>query len=251
MEQSNSSGQLQMPAPQAGMIPTLNKMGYMTVHLNPYSQRFVDFAPSAPGPVLEVGAAYGNVALAAVELGAKVIANDIEHRHLEILLNRIPNHLRHRVQTMQGSFPNLEIEPSSIGAILVSRLFHFFDGPTIERSAKEMLRWLAPAGKVFVVSETAYLKPFKEFIPIYEERKANGDLWPGWMEDLQSYTPQTRKADVPQSMNLLDCEILTRVFQEAGFLIEATGMFSYEDYPDDLRLDGREGVGLIAIKSPS
>lgn len=243
------SEQLQMPAPASGgLIKTLNKMGYMTVHLNLYSRQFVDFAPSAPGPVLEVGAAYGDAAIAAAEAGADVIANDIDYRHLEILLGRTPNHAKQKITTLLGTFPNLNFAPSSLGAVLISRVFHFFDGASIELSARRLFEWLAPLGKVFVVAETPFLKPLKDFIPIYQQRKENGDPWPGWVENVIDYAPKDRKGDVPTSMNLLDCEVLTRVFTSAGFSIETTGMFAHQDYPDDLRLDGREGVGLVATK---
>ena len=47
-----------MPKPEPnGFVRTLNNMGYMTSGLDPYSQAFVDFAPGAPGPCLDVGAA--------------------------------------------------------------------------------------------------------------------------------------------------------------------------------------------------
>ena len=238
-----------MPAGSGGLIKTLNKMGYMTAHLNPYSQKFVEFASSAPGQVLEVGAAYGNATIAAAEAGASVIANDIDPRHLEILINRTPIHVKHRITTMLGTFPHLNFAPESLQGALVSRVFHFFDGAAIELSARRLFNWLARSGKVFIVAETPFIQPLKDFIPIYQERKENGDPWPGWIENVADYAPADRKNDVPKSMNMLDCETLTRVFAEAGFSIEKTGTFSHQEYPDDLRLDGREGVGLIATKS--
>src|SRR5262249_49192272 len=124
-------------------------------------------------------------------------------------------------------------------------------GAAIELSAKRLFDWLAPSGKVFIVAETPFIKPLKDFIPIYQKRRECGDPWPGWIENVLEYAPADRKGDVPNSMNMLDSEVLTRVFAGAGFVIETTGTFTHQEYPEDLRLDGREGVGLIASKKAS
>src|SRR3989338_9876850 len=174
-----------MPKPEPnGFVRTLNNMGYMTSGLDPYSQAFVDFAPGAPGPCLDVGAAYGVASLNALSNGAKVIANDIDERHLEILRARALERLRERLTLMPGSFPDgITFAPETLGAVLVCRVMHFFDGPTIERAAVKIMSWLAPGGKVFVVGETPFIGTAKAFFPTYEARVKAGDLWPGIVEN--------------------------------------------------------------------
>ncbi len=86
---SDASTEMPVAEPN-GFIKTLNNMGYMTSTLDPYSMAFADFAPAAPGPCLDVGAAYGVASLVALANGARMIANDIDGRHLRILLDRAP-----------------------------------------------------------------------------------------------------------------------------------------------------------------
>ncbi len=238
-----------MPKPEPnGFVRTLNNMGYMTSGLDPYSQAFVDFAPGAPGACLDVGAAYGVASLTALSNGAKVIANDIDERHLEILRSRALERLRERLTLMPGSFPDgITFAPESLGAVLVCRVMHFFDGPTIERAAAKIMSWLAPGGKVFVVGETPFIGTAKGFFPTYQARVEAGDPWPGIVENVGAHDPK-RAGNLPSRMHLLDEATLKRVFTQAGFTIEKLGTFARPEFPPDIQLDGRESVGLIARK---
>lgn len=238
-----------MPAPEPnGFVKTLNNMGYMTSGLDAYSQAFADFAPGAPGPALDIGAAYGVASLAALRKGARVIANDIDDRHLEILRGRVRPHLHSRLTLMPGSFPDgIAFPPGSLGAVLICRVMHFFDGPAIERAAAQALRWLAPGGKVFVVGETPFIGTAKAFFPTYEARLKAGDPWPGIVENVGAHDPK-RAGNLPSRMHLLDEGTLRRVFTQAGFVIEKLGTFARPEFPPDIQLDGRESVGLIARK---
>jgi hypothetical protein len=238
-----------MPRPEPnGFVRTLNNMGYMTSGLDAYSQAFVDFAPAAPGPCLDVGAAYGVASLAALGNGAYVIANDVEERHLEILRGRAPKRLQPRLTLMPGSFPDgIDFAPSSLGGVLICRVMHFFDGPTIERAAAKAMRWLAPGGKVFAVGETPFIGTAKGFFPTYEARVKAGEPWPGIVENVGAHDPK-RAGNLPSRMHLLDEPTLRRVFTQAGFTIEKAGTFARPEFPPDIQLDGRESVGLIGSK---
>lgn len=244
-----STSQAQMPpAEPNGFIKTLNNMGYMTSTLDPFSKAFAEFAPKAPGPSLDIGAAYGVATLDALNTGAEVIANDIDARHLDILRDRAPEKQRNRLKLLPGAFPDdLSLADGSVGSILICRVLHFFNGAKIEESAKILFKWLASGGKVFIIAETPYLKNFQTFIPIYEERKAKGNPWPGFVEDVMAIAPE-RGASLPAEMHLLDPEVLSRVFSQAGFIIEKAETFARPEFPEDIQLDGRESVGLIARK---
>lgn len=240
---------LVMPEPEpSGFVKTLNNMGYMTSTLDPFSKAFVEFSVKAPGASLDIGAAYGVAAIEALKLGASVIANDIEEKHLEILKNRTPKELHSRLTLLPGAFPNaLMIPENTVGSVLACRVFHFFDGPTIEFAAKLLFQKLLPKGKVFIVTETPFLKNFSTFIPTYLERKAEGEKWPGFISDVKAVAPE-RAVLLPPTIHFLDPDVLTRVFKEAGFEIERCEMIARKDFPADLQLDGRESVGLIACK---
>jgi hypothetical protein len=124
---------------------------------------------------------------------------------------------------------------------------HFFDGAKLETSARILLNWLASGGKVFIVAETPYLKNFSSFIPTYEARRAAGNPWPGFIDDVMAVAPE-RGVSLPPQMHLLDPEVLSRVFRQAGFVIEKAEMFARPEFPEDIQLDGRESVGLVARK---
>jgi hypothetical protein len=49
-------------------------------------------------------------------------------------------------------------------------------------------------------------------------------------------------------MHFLDPDVLSRVFTESGFRIDEATMFARPEFPEDIQLDGRESVGLIATK---
>jgi hypothetical protein len=134
-----------------------------------------------------------------------------------------------------------------LGAVLVSRVFHFFDGEAIERSVRQLFSWLKVNGKAFVTSETPYLRNFQSFLPQYEQNRRAGMAWPGYIEDVMKVAP-ARGQSLPRQMNLLDPETLERVFTQAGFVVERVGFFARPEFPEDIRLDGRESVGIIARK---
>ena len=243
--------QLKPVADEFGFVKTLNNQGFMTDYLDEFSQAFVEFSPKAPGPVLDIGAAYGVASLAALRAGANVIANDIDPRHLEILMREAVQKLGEDVTCLKllpGKFPGeLACEESSLGAILACRVFHFFDGDTIEQGIHAAFRWLKPGGKFFLVGETPYVGGLQPFVPIYEARRAEGAKWPGYIEDFLKIDPNRGK-DLPKSMHLLDVEVLTRVFQDAGFSIERAHTIARPHFPPGLKLDGRESVGIIGVK---
>lgn len=228
-------------------VPTLNGMGYMTQQRDRFMQAFVDFSARQNSPVLDVGAAFGVATLAALEKGATVIANDLDSRHLAQIEELASEQWRSRLTFCLGEFPQIDIDRQSLGAILVARVLHFFTGPQIEVAVAKMGSWLQSGGKVFITAETPYLKNFQSFIPQYENNVREGKPWPGWVEDVSQVDP-VRAQKLPQSMNMLDPEVLRDVFEKQGFIIEEATYFSRPEFPPDLQWDGRESVGLIALK---
>ncbi len=240
---------LSMPNPdENGLFRTLNSMGTMTPCPDIFSSAFIEFAPNAPGRCLDIGAAYGVSTIPALAKGAYVVANDIDERHLRILVSRVPAEDRARLELVPGNFPDeMVFQPGSFGAVLVCRVMHFFDGPRINRAAAKVLEWLAPGGKVFVVAETPFIGTARAFFPTYEARLKAGNLWPGVVENVSAHDPN-RAGSLPSLFHLLDDRVLSRVFTSAGFTIERLTYFARPDYPADIRLDGKESIGMIAIK---
>jgi SAM-dependent methyltransferase len=237
-----------LPKSQEGFIPTLNKMGYVTQNIDEYSQAFVEYAASACGSVLDIGAAYGNISLLALAKGAHVIANDLDLRHLEILESRVDKDSLKRLQLLPGRFPHeISFPDNSLGAILISQVLHFFINEELYQAVKKIYQWLKPNAKVFVVAGTPYIGIYRDFIPLFEQRKKERSSCPGLIENISVYK-HTRVGDLPKSLNFFDDEILRDLFLNEGFIIEKVSMFTHKRLPKDIKLDGRESVGLIAIK---
>jgi ubiquinone/menaquinone biosynthesis C-methylase UbiE len=230
-----------------GFVKTLNNMGYMTSTLDPVSSEFVEFSAVQRLPALELGAAYGVATRSALEKGARVIANDIDARHLELMWEHLDAGLRGRLNLLPGDCMRLAIPDQSVSSILICRVLHFFRGERIEGAAALFHRWLARGGRVHVVCETPYLRNFSSFLPLYEARKAAGELWPGFIEDVAAVAPD-RAAFLPKEMHLLDPAVLKRVFEKAGFQTVFCDTLARPDFPEDIRLDGRESVGYIGEK---
>ena len=209
-----SDESLVMPEPlEGGLINTLNSMGTMTPSPDVFSRYFSEFAPKAPGRSLDIGAAYGVATLPALRNGASVIANDIDERHLKILLRRVPQEHLGRLELVAGEFPEkLDFPDGSLGAVLICRVMHFFDGLRIERAAAKVMRWLAPQGKVFVVGETPYIGTARAFFPTYEARLKAGDLWQGVVENVAAHDPK-RATLLPKLFHLLDERITARLYR--------------------------------------
>ena len=236
-------------SPVPGLIPTLNKTGWMTEDLDAYSQDFAKYAGKigADGSEsLDIGCAYGIATLSALGKGARVCACDIEPRHIEILDQRVPAESRPRYRSTTGALPDVDFPADSFGAILASRVLHFLDGVQIEQTIAKMHDWLQPGGRVFLVTDTPYTGPWYIHADTYEQKKAAGDPWPGFCDDYASLLPPgTDPAGHPDFINPLDPDILERVCGATGFNVIRSAFLS----ASTPRAKGNEHAGVIAEKA--
>jgi SAM-dependent methyltransferase len=166
----------------------------------------------------------------------------------DILKERTPASYRKNLILKPGSFPNeLDFAANSLDAILICRLLHFFNESNIEIAFKKMASWLAPKGRLFALTETPYLKNFQEFIPIYEKRVASGEKFPGYVDNVMKVAPERGKT-LPEVIHFLNVDVMSRLANESGLTIKQCHTIARPDFPEDLQLDGRESVGLIAEK---
>lgn len=238
-----------MPPPvyAGGFVPTLNGLGFMSTRVDLFMEAFIAFAKTSLAPVADIGAAYGVATIPALEAGANVIAVDLDARHLDILRQRVPSACRERLQTIPASFPEgLNFDHDRIGAFLVSNVLNFLSPERLQLAAERLFDWAVPGGKVFITAGSPYFGGCKSFVPVYEARKRAGRRWPGHMTEVVKYAPLWKNRF--SSMLLLDPDTLSRVFREAGFIIEKAELIARPDLPPRLQLDGRESVGLIAGK---
>jgi SAM-dependent methyltransferase len=232
------------------MEPTLNGTGFMFKVLDDYAKEFIRFAGECPDPVLELGCAYGVATIPALETGATITACDLEQGHLDILLENTPEEDRSRLTCVAGALPYVDFPQEKFGAILCSRVLHFLDGGAVDASVRKMYGWLKPGGRLYLVADTPY-GIWRKFIPIFEARKAEGKRWPGLMIGLEYFLPNMKlgsRLDGPAFMNLLDTDTLERTCLEAGFNVERVSFIDRDDFKGAGRMDGRENVGLLALK---
>lgn len=206
-----------------GLVPTLNNTGWMTETLDRYSQAFVDHAATVDGTCLDIGCAYGVATLPALAAGARVLACDLDARHLEILAQRVPARDRPRFRSQPGAMPDVDFPAGSFAAILCARALHFLRARDIERTVRKMHDWCAPGGRIFLVADTPYIGPWWKLAPEYERRKREGCPWPGFVPDFPALLPDgIDRAGQPSFIHPLDPDILHRVVRQAGFeVIEA------------------------------
>jgi SAM-dependent methyltransferase len=241
---------LNQPETKDALIVTLNSMGYMLSEPEKYNQAFIDFSPHAPGPALEIGAAYGLATIPALEKGAYVIANDLDERHLQILRRKVPSSLLDHLELKPGRMPtDIDFEENSLGAVLASRVLNFLLPEEMGISFEKIFKWLNPGGKFFFLVATPYMGNFRKFLPTYQKRKMAGEKWPGLLEDIPFCTPE-RAPDLPKFINLLDEDVLTESLTNVGFVIEEIGYSpAIDEHPEEMKLDGREQLGVIARKN--
>jgi Methyltransferase domain len=231
-----------------GFVVTLNQFGYMTSSIDKYMHEFIQYSSISQSYCVDIGAAYGIASIAALKLGAKIIANDIDPRHLQLISDNISTELQKNLKLDATTFPKeMQFTKNSIGAFLIARVFHFLTPSEIMEGAQKLFQWLEPGGKVFLTAETPYLGLWKEFIPIYEKLKSTQSLWAGEIPDISIYAPH-RSSELPKRMLLLDIESLNHAFSAAGFEIETLEYFSRPEFPEDIQYDGRESIGLICKK---
>lgn len=239
------------------LIPTLNNMGWMIAqHIDFYTESFIDYARTVTEPVLEVGAAYGVAAPRILAQGGKIIVNDLDARHLAVLYEQTPAPLRAQLQLLPGScVDEIDIEPHRLAAILCGRVFHFFDEDTILQCLTRFAQWLKPQGKIFIVADSIYHGMNESLFAQFLARKAAGDKNPARvsLRDNPRLAAQPNRDEILQAMpayfNFMDIETLAKLFNQAGFLVQHASYFPARYYYEVSLWDGREGVGLIGMKS--
>lgn len=231
------------------MRPTVNKMGYMCDEIDPYTQKFIDYAASIKKPVLDVGAGDGIASVAVLQRGGSVVANDLAVEHLNQIVKNTPEAFRQNLQIIPGAFPEVvDFEADYFGAVIVSRVFHFFDGVQIETALDKLFKMMCSGARIYIIADTVYMKHLLPLHEIYEENVKVGLKWPGLFNDFKSRAETQSAQNSPGMMHFLDVPVMVRSVEKAGFVVDEASLFSRTDYPPTIRFDGREGVGIVAIK---
>ncbi len=238
---------------------TANQHGVMH-KINPISIAFIEYAKTCHGTVLDIGSAYG-VAIIPILLGGtdvRVIACDISKDHLEELEKQVRKiddengtSLFSRLTPLNQKFPDFDLEENSLDAVLASHVLPFLAGKEIEKGFNKLAKFLKPGGILYITSYSIYNKVMQKYIPDYEKRKESGDPWPGELEDASLYWDKENPltAILPKRLNHLEPCLIKTILQKNNFKIKYLDFLSLTDeIPGDMKLNGREAMGLIAKK---
>jgi len=229
-------------------IPTLNRMGYMSSSLDEIQAAFVEHCATRPsGLFLDIGCGFGIATLPVIDKRCRIIACDLEEKHLDILEKSVPKQKRSFLTLSKGHFPNTITFPENyFDGINLSMVLHFLPSHTIEKALKEIFLSLKPGGQLFMTTSSPYQRALSPLIPIYEKKRFV-DEWPGYIKDVSKYVPH--RAHLLPKENIVFCiNELTRLILKFDFYPLKTTSFSREGIPSDLSLDGREYSGIICEK---
>lgn len=233
------------------MVKTSNKFGTSIIQTDPYVENFLETA-QAVGEVLEIGAGHGFTTTRVLEQGqAKITVNDLSLDNLgslRAILAETSDEIKNRVRWQEGRFPNafVSYSDSSFDAILMARVLHFFRPDEFSLVLREVHRLLRSGGSVTVTALSPENSHFKGFYKNYLKNILNQNPWPGSNVRVEDYRPN---APLPEYIHLLDPHVLVREFLAAGFRIEKAGYIDRSgQYPADVLLGKREGVGIKAMK---
>ena len=229
-----------------GLIPCLNGRGFMEQDLNNISKSFVEESSELEGLSLDVGCAYGIASIAALKKGSKVLASDMDQAHLDILLKETPEELKDNLTTKLGTLPNIDFKNESFIAIHCSRCLHFLTPNELIETLRNMYNWIQPGGRIYLITDTCYSGPWKNYLPEFEKKLEAGDPFPGFIENVLDCLPIPRlpKGMTPH-MNCLDPDTLSRECKSAGFKIITSKYFGPSRASSNY---GKDHAGIIAIK---
>ena len=128
---------------------TVNSHGMMFPLVSPHFIQVMNLMDKTK-PVADLGVAYGFTTKIILDNGfQKVIANDLEEKHLKELWNGVSEHKKKHLELMPGNVLDIEFDKESLGGIFAIKLLHFIHGNDVRKLFKKFYDWLKPGGKFF------------------------------------------------------------------------------------------------------
>ena len=256
-KETKQVGQAQEPKSSFPKVrTTANQMGFEDTEANDLLKKFLNFAPAAPGHLMDLGCAKGFAIQEMLALetkkpflsprNKKIFAVDMSKEHIEFVAKNTPGDL---VKTFQIRFPETEspdvhrcFAPDTLGAVYAGLIFHYLNGPELRQGLKLLLQSIAPGGRLYasVNSALSAENMKKDFL---HRKNVLKEEYPGWFENYESMLPSFIRGQSPSYLHVFDKETLTRYAKDAGFnVIDCSYFYRGSD------MMKMEQVGIIAEK---
>ena len=222
---------------------TLNNFGYMFVKEMPDFDLALAMMSRAR-PVLDVGCAFGYTCRLMLERGYRVIANDLDPKHLDALRVDLAGKSGPELITMPGDVLKLEgIEPGSLSGAFALNVLHFMSGAEIRGVFECVHRWLASDG-VFMVTSLSPYASSEESRRVYYNRLRDRCEWP------REPPAKENNNGMARSFHVNGCEVLIREALAVGFRLVKAAYTSilYGKHAPDAAMSDADFAYLILIK---
>lgn len=248
-------GEIELPKSHSGKaFKTMNKMGFDVlldefVKTNWVLDNFFKTSCKEGKIVLDIGGGYGNISKSAASLGARVVYNDSDHKHLIFGVSRFDDRSKSNTILNDQPLPDeLRFSDQTFDAIIAHRVLHFFSPEEMELSISKFKKWLKPGGRLYIVVLSPYHVKYRDkFAKQYEDRVRSGVDWPGYPIPSKDAMPD-QAYNLPENLHIMDDTPLRRVLEKNGFILEQSDFVSLKHVGIEKNRDGRESYGVIARK---
>lgn len=162
------------------------------------------------------------------------IANDVSFDHLKVLVARIkaqyPDQsalLLQRLLLLPARVPHeLPDFENVFDALLLDKVFHFFDPDEIELFIAWAKKALKPHGRLYILTLSPYTKFYNaRLLADYMSKRNPENLYPGYSEDVYKYIDQQKLKNnphykIPPMATFFSRSDLEYLFLQKGFRIE-------------------------------
>jgi hypothetical protein len=105
---------------------------------------------------------------------------------------------------------------------------HFFSPEEVEGTFQKAMQWLAPGGRLYIITMSPYHYSAHKFLDTYKKRVQNGDKWPGVAASFMKDYGQNHPGNIPDYLHFLDPQVITRVAYQYGFIIKKMELFGID-----------------------